>query len=262
MSDTYHITRREPGKRAKPKIISARNFKFNPDKLMAELNSNMAYNNRGIAQNQALGKAIIEYMEEEYTRDGVYKFSSNKVAEYCFNLRDTWNKTNVRTMLSRLKSEGILVNLKERVPDERTSYYFALASVLKVVTETINSDAHTTFLNGNNVTKQSIPQQTTTTPPNPFDAVNQSLKEIKAKVNDLSNSYLELVNALETKVTPPVADPVAIINFDGLANDIVVGINAELDAWLTKTDGSEDYKRGIKDGIRLAVEMGIILPDA
>jgi hypothetical protein len=235
---------------------------------------------------KTLSQVIIEYMEESYEKDLLYKFSSKMVFEYCQTIFPKIGKTHVYGELTRLKKLGKITNLGEQVPDQRNATYFALSSVIdKITTPDKKSD-------GNKVMSVESPKTTpATVASNPFDKVNSTLGEILAKVNGLVNAYTEVTQDLrglrKSTVSSSIETTLDIANLAEVINDRLSDLTKEnsfiyrlrddtgefidelkkdlpeeIIKLLPQLDyGSEDYKRGIRDGIKLAVEMKLNLPN-
>jgi hypothetical protein len=175
---------------------------------------------------RTLGQIILEHMEEAYKNDKTYKFSSKMIIEYCETYRPGLTKPYIMSELSNLKKAKKLISLDEKVPDQPGAVYFALSSVLEEVTNPANGNSE-------------MPPATPANFPahDPFDKVNTRLSELSTAVLSLPNMETAL-EVFEIRLNKAICDAIQSVN------------------------GTDDYKRGIKDGIKLAVEMGIRLPDS
>ncbi|MFF5977055.1 hypothetical protein ACFY7C_36745 [Streptomyces sp. NPDC012769] len=204
--------------------------------------------------NITLMREIEEYANQQ-AKQGVYKLSSKMVYEHF----GSNNRVEIQSTLSRMRKDGKFTFIDEKVPDQKGAHYFVLTKFLtEKVVETVENK---------------IPTQPKTTPVNPFDKVNKNLDEILKRLDNVpantgldEKRFLYLIHtALESsKHLANIGDAVfrshEIIqtSSDHLTLTMREHLNEILVA-LSNKNG--DYQRGIRDGIRMAVEMGIILPD-
>jgi hypothetical protein len=294
-AECYHVTKsRKQGNKG---AVGSRFFQFHPERILRELNSDMA--------TRTLRMAIIEIMEESYKKFGNYKHTTKSLTAILVKERATWTKGNVASELSTMKKLGLIVQL-DKVPNARGASYIGLVSILEHVTKpTQSAKVESAKPVEPNKPKPIIPMQATkeaavvttakhaplpTDVPNPFDKVNTKLDQIAAAVQGLAQGYSEMVkpnlsvdnerlkaelNELRlalARATPPV-DTAAIINglqkYLGEVNSSLIdefrlafsganqAIFKQVNDLMLSVDGSEDYKRGLKDGITLAIEMGL-----
>lgn len=265
--------------------------------LEKELHEEMANNAKTIRQR------ILDYMWDSYQRNKTTKFSSSMVVFAVQQEYPQAKKPNIMQEISKAKKDGLIVSLKEPVPDQRGAVYFTLSRILEEETNP-------------NVTETEVPKQTVKPiPTNPFDKVYEKLDGIKealdsSEVNLDDDAFDKLASELESKLVDKfgaiigrleaierrVSDHVTV-DGDKLADVINARLQnlkledsfvytireevdnvtetriggytdlilerlqnlAELKGIPSSVNDADDYKRGIKDGIRLAVEMGIKL---
>ncbi|HEY9260388.1 hypothetical protein [Chitinophaga sp.] len=247
-----------------------------------------------MGRSMAFAREIEEFIKNLYRDTKTYKVSSKMVCE-AFPRR---NKSEVYSELSRMRRDGTLIFTGEKVPDQKGARYFAHTDILdkvtsptpyKVVTPTaiVKSETKT----GNIEMVEKIPTQPVS---NPFDDVKLQLAEIKATLANLNpqqptetdvkgyfdNKFAELFKRFDK--SPSVSIETMDVYFKGLHDLLRINFeatNTNLGALLANENGSyrilnsklievlesrnesDEYKRGIKDGIRIAVEMGIFIPD-
>jgi len=306
LSNTWHVTKHHVKNPLKSPYYGSRRFKFDPDRLMRELKQDMT--------KVTLGKEIIEYMQDMYTKQNVYKISSKMVTEFIQSVRPTVQRNHIASEISALKKTKVIVNLDEKVPDQPGALYFALSSVLDEVTKPAEVFEETE----NNEVSEVKPVANT------FDSVNAQLADIMTKLevldsglklhgksleihhNEMSNQYNSQTRLdkhywettrKDIEELKTVASSHVTVDGDKLADVInkrlgdltlddsfVYRVREEIENYKLRNafdhdpiqrrldeieelwkrfakDESEDYKRGIKDGIQIAVEMGIFIPD-
>jgi hypothetical protein len=234
---------------------------------MKEFNTDMG------GRSSTLANIIISYMDSEYTAKGVQKFSTIMILEHVQTIKKSWTKAHVMSEISHLKRDGVVVNL-EKIPDGRGAVFFTLASILEqetAPTKSVTIPAQTTkssSLDGNNVMTEAKQVATPATAPNPFNKVNTQLEQIISQLNGLAQGYSELAQRPNTPVD--VDGIIAGLTNLNESSSLVYAVREEL--WnnneelikdfaklISTVDGSEDYKRGVKDGIKLASELGLVV---
>lgn len=199
---------------------------------------------------RSLKQYIFDYMEAEYEDSGKWQFTSGELADYCHKTRPV-ARTTVSAALAVLRSQGWVEKVGKVSEPKSKEFYYSPVSVLEKVTSPENgkSDDMTTSTNSTVPT----PAVVSTTP---FDKVNSTLGEIKSKVEGLANGYVELARTVEA-VRQGQRSNISNINYE----EVVVQIKEAINQSIPVADGSEDYKRGVRDGIQMAVQMGLKLGD-
>lgn len=206
-----------------------------------------------------LHKDIENYLWSLWTTDKVFKISSSRVTHKFPEQKPQ----TVYAALSQMKKSGTLMNLDEKVPDQKGAKYFALTKVIDEMTKADKDD-----------TMAHVPNQSST-------PVAES-SEILTKLNGLVNGYTEITNKLNKLTESPIGTSQTIQNIDerlekvlekrridphyiaDLLGKIVELKFNDIASALTQpivSEDSYDYKRGLRDGIKLAVDMGIMLPN-
>lgn len=260
--------------------------------LESELHKEMANNPKTIRQR------ITDYMWDSYQRNKTVKFSSSMVIFALQQEHPSAKKQNIMQEISKAKKDGIIVSLKEPVPDQRGATYFTLSRILEEETEPSVT-----------VPKVELPAQSEkpkVIPTNPFDKVHEKLNgitkaiensEVNIDEEDIKKISETVLSSLGEQIHTLFGDIVNRINevkqiasshvtVDGDkladvinarlkdANDegslffaIHKSIVYEADRILEEVNIPEgvsnpnDYRAGIKDGIRMALEMGLKLDE-
>lgn len=306
----YHVSK---NKAANINHGPKKSLYFRPARVLRELKEDMS------AANNQLRQAIIDYMKREYERDGTIKHTSESITKATLKKRSTWHKQSVMSELSRMKTDGLVINL-EKGPGN--SVYVGSVKLVEKATEpkstptvSIPSPAVSTE-NGNSAVtvKTKTPAEIAA---NPFDKVNSQLDTILSMLSGLAQGYSEIVksNAVPSTATVDAVTMVGELNafindktdpnslvmriqdmVQGMRKDIAadighldraitskLGPSVDTDAitralaikldranlnlsdafrdninrLIASVDGSDDYKNGIKDGIKMAVELGL-----
>lgn len=267
-SDIYrfHLTKQSKVRKSNRAIFGSNRFKFYPDRVMKELQQDMA---RKRNENRVLREAVVKYMRDAYDKDGTYRHTTLEVVNALQKIRTTWNKGNVATELSHMKTDSVLINL-EKVPGGKGTIYIGLVEIMDKITSptTIESVAIPTQKDASNVMTEVAVKTPATIPvsvANPFDKVHAQLSEIQ-KVLDkvlskpeqstlIPNQLVDSIMGNLTDLNNPNALIYRIREEIGHGNDEV---NRHISEMVGKIDGSDEYKRGIKDGISMAMELGLV----
>lgn len=278
ISSTYHLTNKVKWDSHKPPPATAM---FSIRRLQRELN-----------QMATIQQILLRYMEQKYNRTGEYKCSSKELIEHMDKERPGTNRQQVHQELSKLKNSKVITSLDEPVPDQKGAKYFCLTKHLDEVTKPVVKNEKTKVGDSTMATgelKKTEAAKPTVVAANPFDKVNSTLGDILVKVNGLSTGYSKVIEQLvelrsiaSSHVTVDGDKLADVINsrlgdlqqddsfiyrvreemhdmhksLTHLFNNVTAPANFD-----TLTD-DEKYRQGIRDGIKLAVEMGLILPDA
>jgi hypothetical protein len=234
---------------------------------------------------------IIHALEELYSSSGIYKVSSRM-------LKDRIPKISGGTVsaeISNMKKKGLITDLNEVVPGQKAgaaSYYFALSSVLEKVTDPktpVKTDIkEENEKMANTKTPATIPAQPVS---NPFDKVYTLLDTISAQIKGLSNGYSDVATTLKhikegatpsvssSEISSEVVNEVRdLLNThpvrlgegtrNALANSVAIRLQSNLEVILKAmenvgnspipTNATEEYKEAFKDGIKFALEMGLV----
>lgn len=213
---------------------------------------------------------IIKFIREKYKKTGNYRFTSKDILQHLESIGRGTTTHTVSVTLSRMKKRGIIANLgekRESVEDSRAYYkYFTLTEILEKIT-TPNKEEGLSV---------KIPDQPAN---NPFDKVNERFDLVLAQLKGLANGYAELASKPTRAVNiSELADAVNVrLNDLGREDSFIYAIKEELGAEYVKlienqqdilsavqelkvpssVANPDDYHAGIKEGIKLAVELGI-----
>jgi hypothetical protein len=135
-------------------------------------------------------EAVVAYLKKLYKRDGTYKVTSRRVADYFEKNHPEFKRTTVRQTITALKTKGEIIDLDEKVEGVPGAKYFALSSVMDEVTKPAAKEEAKSVEKKIHVPKQSP----LTVAANPFDKVNSQLGEILTKLNGLVNGYANIVD--------------------------------------------------------------------
>ena len=238
VSDIWHVTSKVSSKQTRLSLLER------------ELHAEMA----------TVKEQVVEYIRVKYDTTGEYKCTTSEI-------RKEFEKkgiSNVGVAITALRKAGVLTDLDEKDPTRKgpPSYKFALTEILDDVTNPKKKDTKP-------VTVPS--QKPAPIPVNPFDKVTGQLNLILTQLQGLSTGYSDLVRA-----TPNKEFIASLIDYERIAN----AVNSRLGD-LTKSDAfiyrvreeledlvknikvpssvanPNDYREGLKEGIRLASEMGL-----
>ncbi|MGS2592218.1 hypothetical protein [Streptomyces hebeiensis] len=208
--------------------------------LQEELNSAMAISNK-------VKTTIIDELKKLYKDKGIYKVTSEILLSHFKKYPGLASEQYLRQQISVLKTEGILQDLGEVITGSngRKLKYFALTEILEEVTSPKKEIE----------VSKTVPNQASpiTVASNPFDKVNSQLGELLSKVNGLSNGYAELVQNKQN--LDDVEHMVSALRSDLFT--ATTAIQEHISSMIKNVNGSEDYKRGIQDGLKMAIEMNI-----
>jgi hypothetical protein len=244
-SDAWHVTSQDRA----PYEIHNGNMKESTER---ELKKDMA-------DAKVLNARIVQFMRHLWITKGTYKVSSSMVTEHITDKP----KATIYSALSSLKKTGDISNLDEKVPDQKGAVYFALNEVLDKVTDP----------NAKKEVMASIPQQASTEQVISLATVNDAYNTILAKLDGMAKGYTENTKVLGELRANSKSYPEAISydvvgqRLDGtmeswsesIVERIVKHIGETTPSSVVDVQGN-DYKSGLKDGIRLAAEMGLIVP--
>lgn len=246
-------------------------------------------------EDQALTKTLVKYMESLWNRTQEYKISSGMIyAEFPGYVKGT-----LAAQLSGMKKAKIITSLDEKVPDQKGAHYFALTSILDEVTKpTSPVDKKEVSVEMSKVTSvpaQSDKPKVTPIVANPFEKVQAQLEAINTRLNGLAQGYADTLDTqknIREEISEGIAEVVknqqilrnvqenpVRLDIDDLVSKLCdlnnpdafiyqirdsVDVPGHLTAAFMKMKDlpknlSDDYKRGLRDGIRMAVEMGIKL---
>ncbi len=194
----------------------------------------------------ALSDLILSYMQEEFKKNGTSRFSSKMVSDYCREVRPDIKKNSVYAELSRMKGNNLIANTEEKVSDQPGAFYFTLDTTSDETTGDIEP-----------VTKAEDSK----------DLIIELLNEIKG----LASSHVtvdgdKLADVINKRLSDLGSDSLAYL-IKGFTNLQYGDLNNRLDEieelWrraYIKAKDNNDYQRGIKDGIKIAIEMGLQPP--
>lgn len=244
-SNVYHITSSEE----KPKL-SAIGVRFDSERILAELKESVSE-----LSSREIVNTSIKYMEEVYSKNGNYKFTTSDVVDHLKKTHPSANKARVGQAISDAKRRtGEIVNLDETVPGVRGRIkYFTTKTILEKLTDPNNKEMEATAValiqNSPNVAMA-----------NRFDKIDTVLGEIKAQLKGLAQGYSEISknggssnsDEIATRVVEMLSD---LTNKDSFIYSIRDEFASHAESMAAGASSSEDYKKGLKDGIRLAIEM-------
>lgn len=223
------------------------------------------------AEMATVKEQVVEYIRDKYDTTGEYKCTTSEIRKE-FEKRGIFN---VSVAISALRKAGVITDLDEKDPTRKgpPSYKFALTEILDDVTNPKKKD-----------TKPVANDKPAPTPVNPFDKVTDQLNLILTQLQGLSTGYSDLVRAMPNKEfiasLKSAGEP---IDYERIANAVnhrlgdltkddafVYRVREELDDRIHKLEdlvrnikvpssvaNPNDYREGLKEGIRLASEMGL-----
>jgi hypothetical protein len=244
-------------------------------------------NNKEEIENMArivdeLDAIFLPYLRKRWNEDRIYKFTSRDlVAE----AGSRFKKQDIQNWLVRAKKVGDVTMLDELVRDGTSAKYHALTDILDEVTSPSEKEV--------NVAKTvAVPQQTTTPPKpaNPFDSLKSELEAINTRLSGLAQGYANVENHIRenfmsaedqrlllSSIEKRFAYEIDMLRRDlpeessslsetelGIKkymSDCYNGLLKEIAAIPSVANGSDDFKKGVETGIKLAIEMGLRLSE-
>lgn len=229
-----------------------------------------------------VSKDIETFLKSEWDSHHKYKMTTNEVLRKFPEVRTQ----AIYSAISRMKKSGILIALDEKSPG-RGGQYFALTSVIDEMTSSENAKEES---NVNKIPEQAKPEFPVA---NPFDDVHKKLDQL-LKFKPPTYDTIDINALVDNLLTQRNLDGERIVRNITKSNEVVMlttlnrVLQPEMDGlkqYLTGQNShtreyilnmknalsdeikamhqpviSDDYQRGLRDGIKLAVDMGLMIP--
>lgn len=221
---------------------------------------------------------LIDYMSTAYKERNVVEFAPAELRQKFTKSRPSSNPDSIHTAIYQLKKDGIVVDLKKNVIPGKKGNFITLAMILEKETEPMSKKPTPTVPAQPTKEEPKKPSPATLSA-NPFDKVNAQLQELLTKVNGLAQGYSELaqrtsVHSVEISGTAALAEAVNnrltdLVDENSLIYRIREEVSTITDAeskWIVENisvpegvSNQDDYRAGLKEGIRLATELSLTI---